>query len=52
VTVRTARKRSSGAGKVAFTFGNVGAGAYRVTIKARDREGNKRTVRVNRSLGA
>lgn len=51
-TVTTARKRKNGAGKVAFKFGSIGAGAYRVTIRARDREGNTRTVRVNRTVGA
>jgi hypothetical protein len=51
VTVKAARKRKNGAGKVAFKLGNIGAGAYRVTIKVRDREGNKRTVRVNRTVG-
>ena len=42
----------NGAGKVAFKFGDIGAGRFRITIKARDREGNTRTVQVNRTLGA
>ena len=52
VTVKQARKRKNGAGKVSFRFGDIGAGTFRITLKARDREGNKRTVRVIRTLGA